>query len=49
MITITKNIGKVVKVKEDDEVEVEVAKDVKVRVVKSTVLSVRSKTEPTEK
>ena len=42
-------IGKVVKVKEDDEVEVEVAKDVKVRVVKSTVLSVRSKTEPTEK
>ena len=42
-------IGKVVKVKEDDEVEVEGAKDVKVRVVKSTVLSVRSKTEPTEK
>ncbi|MEE2774793.1 MAG: preprotein translocase subunit YajC [Pseudomonadota bacterium] len=42
-------IGKVVKVKEDDEIEVEIAKDVKVRVVKSTILNVRSKTEPTEK
>ena len=42
-------IGKVTKVKEDDEVEVEVATGVKVRVVKSTVLNVLSKTEPTEK
>ena len=42
-------IGKVTKVKEDDEVEVEISKDVKVRVIKSTVVNVLSKTEPTEK
>ena len=42
-------MGKVTKVKEDDEIEVEVAAGVKVRVVKSTVLNVLSKTEPTEK
>ena len=39
-------IGKVVKVKEDNEIEVELAEGVKVRVVKSTVSQVLSKTEP---
>jgi len=39
-------IGKVTKVKEDNEIEVELATDVKVRVVKSTVAQVLSKTEP---
>jgi preprotein translocase subunit YajC len=41
-------VGKIVKVKEDDsnEVEVEIAKDVKVRVVKSTIATVMNKTEP---
>ncbi|QIE45352.1 preprotein translocase subunit YajC [Pseudohalocynthiibacter aestuariivivens] len=41
-------IGKVVKVKDDDEIEVEVATGVKIRVVKSTVAQVLSKTEPAE-
>jgi len=39
-------IGKVSKVKDDGEVEVEIADGVKVRVVKSTIASVVSKTEP---
>lgn len=39
-------IGKVVKVKDDGEVEVEIAEGVKVRVVKSTIAQVVSKTEP---
>ena len=40
-------IGKVSKVKEgDSEVEVEIAEGVKVRVVKSTIAQVLSKTEP---
>lgn len=39
-------IGKVSKVKEDGEVEVEIADGVKVRVVKSTISQVLSKTEP---
>jgi preprotein translocase subunit YajC len=39
-------IGKVVKVKEDGEVEVEIADGVKVRVVRSTITNVLSKTEP---
>ena len=39
-------IGKVSKVKEDNEIEVEVAEGVKVRVVKSTVAQVLNKTEP---
>ena len=39
-------IGKVSKVKEDNEVEVELAEGVKVRVVKSTIAQVLSKTEP---
>jgi len=41
-------IGKVAKVKDDDEIEVEIAQGVKVRVVKSTVAQVLSKTEPAE-
>ncbi len=39
-------IGKVVKVKDDNEIEVELAENVKVRVVKSTIATVLSKTEP---
>ena len=39
-------IGKVSKVKDDDEVEVELAANIKVRVVKSTIAQVVSKTEP---
>ena len=40
-------IGKVVKVKADNnEVEVELAKDVRVRVVQATISDVRSKTAP---
>ena len=39
-------IGKVSKVKDDSEIEVELAENVKVRVVKSTVAQVISKTEP---
>ncbi len=39
-------IGKVAKVKEDGELEVEIAEGVKVRVVKSTIAQVLNKTEP---
>ncbi|SMP35225.1 preprotein translocase subunit YajC [Shimia sagamensis] len=39
-------IGKVSKVKDDNEVEVELAEGVKVRVVKTTIAQVTSKTEP---
>ncbi len=42
-------IGKVTKVKDEDEVEVELADGVKVRVVQSTIASVLSKTEPADK
>ncbi|ASP22326.1 preprotein translocase subunit YajC [Antarctobacter heliothermus] len=41
-------IGKVVKVKDDKEIEVEIAEGVKVRVVKATIAQVLSKTEPAE-
>ncbi len=41
-------VGKVTKVREDGEVEVELADNVKVRVVKSTIATVRNKTEPAE-
>jgi preprotein translocase subunit YajC len=41
-------VGKVTKVREDGEIEVELAENVKVRVVKSTIATVRSKTEPAE-
>ena len=39
-------IGKITKVKDETEVEVEVSDGVKVRVVRSTIAQVRSKTEP---
>lgn len=39
-------IGKVVKVKEDNELEVQIAEGVKVRVVQSTISQVLNKTEP---
>ncbi len=40
-------IGKIVKVKDDsNEVEVEIAKGVNVRVVKATITTVMNKTEP---
>ncbi|WIY23593.1 preprotein translocase subunit YajC [Parasedimentitalea psychrophila] len=39
-------IGKVAKVKEDGEVEVEIAEGVKVRVIKATIAQVLNKTEP---
>ncbi len=39
-------IGKISKVKDDTEVEVELTKDVKVRVLRPTIAQVRSKTEP---
>jgi len=42
-------IGKVVKVKEDGEAEVEIAEGVKVRVLKATIANVISKTEPAAK
>lgn len=41
-------IGKVTKVKEGEEIEVEIAKDVRVRVVKETVQQVLSKTDPAD-
>ncbi|AHD00634.1 preprotein translocase subunit YajC [Leisingera sp. M527] len=39
-------IGKVSKVKEDGEIEVEIADGVKVRVIKATIAQVLSKTDP---
>ena len=39
-------IGKITKVKDDSEVEVELATGMKVRVVRPTIAQVRSKTEP---
>ena len=41
-------IGKVTKVKEDNEVEVEISDGVKVRVVQSTITNVINKTEPAD-
>jgi preprotein translocase subunit YajC len=41
-------IGKVAKVKDNDEIEVELAEGLKVRVVRSTIAQVVSKTEPAE-
>ncbi|MBF9031363.1 preprotein translocase subunit YajC [Rhodobacterales bacterium HKCCE3408] len=41
-------IGKITKVKDDNEVEVELSQGVKVRVVRQTIATVRSKTEPAE-
>ncbi len=39
-------IGKVTKVKDDSEVEVEIASGVNVRVIRSTITEVLNKTEP---
>jgi preprotein translocase subunit YajC len=39
-------IGKIAKVKDDGELELEIAEGVKVRVVKATIAQVLSKTEP---
>lgn len=39
-------VGKVTKVKDDGEVEVEIAQGVNVRVIKTTIAQVLSKTEP---
>ncbi len=39
-------IGKVTKVKDDNEVEVEIASGVNVRVIRSTIVEVLNKTEP---
>ena len=39
-------VGKISKVKDDNEVEIEIATGVKVRVIKSTIAQVLSKTEP---
>ena len=39
-------IGKVVKVKDDGELEVELAENVKVRVIQSTIATVVTRTEP---
>lgn len=41
-------IGKVTKVRDDGEIEVELSEGVKVRVVQNTIAQVRSKTEPAE-
>ncbi|MCO8145368.1 preprotein translocase subunit YajC [Rhodovulum tesquicola] len=42
-------IGKVSKVKDDEELEVEIAENVRVRVVRHTIVQVLNKTEPAEK
>ena len=42
-------LGKITKVKEDEEIEVELAKDVKVSIIRSTIVNVLSKTEPAKK
>ncbi|MEC8210699.1 MAG: preprotein translocase subunit YajC [Pseudomonadota bacterium] len=41
-------IGKIAKV-EENELQVDVAKDVRITIVRSMILTVRSKTEPAEK
>ena len=47
VVTAGGMIGKVIKVKADsNEIEVELAKDVRVRVVQATISDVRSKTAP---
>ena len=42
-------IGKITKVKEGEEIEVELAKDVKVSFIRSPLVNVLSKTEPAKK
>lgn len=41
-------IGKITKVKDDSEIELELSQGVKVRVVRSTIAQLRSKTEPAD-
>ncbi len=41
-------VGKVTKVKDDGEIEVEIASNVKIHVVKGAITQVMSKTEPAE-
>ena len=41
-------VGKIIKVVDNDEVLVEIAENVRIRVVKSTIADVRSKTEPSD-
>lgn len=42
-------IGKVSKIKDDQEIEVEIAENVRVRVIRHTIVQVLNKTEPAEK
>ena len=42
-------VGKIRKIKQGEEIEVELAKDVKVSVIRSTIVNVLSKTEPAKK
>ncbi len=42
-------LGKITKVKDGEEIEVELTKDVKVSVIRSTIVNVLSKTEPAKK
>ena len=42
-------LGKITKIKQGEEIEVELAKDVKVSVIRSTIVNVLSKTEPAKK
>ena len=42
-------IGRITKVKEGEEIEVELAKEVKVSIIRSTIVNVLSKTEPAKK
>ena len=39
-------VGKVTNAKEDDKIEVEIAKDVRIKVYRSTIQTVESKSEP---
>ena len=48
VLTVGGIVGKVTKVKDDGEIEVEIAQNVKIHVVKSAITQVMSKTEPAE-
>ena len=41
-------VGKVTKVRDDEEIEIEISAGTNVRIVKHTIAAVRSKTEPAE-
>lgn len=49
IVTAGGMVGKITKVREDGEIEVEIADGVRVRVIKSTITNVLSKTEPATK